>query len=167
MDKKIERQTFLTEAARLQRAIADKADAEQVAGIARGLAAGLLAAYPVPLAPKKAPDFARGATLFGQNCAACHGEAGDSHGPDAVKLDTPPIAFTDADRARQRSVFGLYQVITQGLDGTAMPSFESLSTDNRWALALYAGHSPFRTPLRRRGSGFGGRTLRFTGSTPI
>lgn len=140
---KPEQQALLSEAARLQRAIADKADAEQVAGIAHGLAAALLAAYPVPLAPKKAPDFARGATLFGQNCAACHGEAGDGHGPDAVKLDTPPIAFTDADRARQRSVFGLYQVITQGLDGTAMPSFDSLSTDDRWALAFYAGHFAF------------------------
>lgn len=140
---KPERQALLTEAAHLQHAIADKADAEQVAAITHGLAAALLAAYPVPLAPKKAPDFARGATLFGQNCAACHGEAGDGHGPDAVKLDTPPIAFTDAGRARQRSVFGLYQVITQGLDGTAMPSFDSLSTDDRWALALYAGHFAF------------------------
>lgn len=97
----------------------------------------------MPLAPNKAPDFPRGATLYGQNCAACHGETGDGHGPDAVKLDTPPIAFTDAGRARQRSVFGLYQVITQGLDGTAMPSFDSLPTDDRWALAFYAGHFTF------------------------
>ncbi|WP_245471409.1 cytochrome c/FTR1 family iron permease [Bradyrhizobium genosp. SA-3] len=140
---KPERQALATEAARLQRAIADKADPEQVAGIAHGLAAALLAAYPVPLAPNKLPDFARGATLFGQNCAACHGEAGDGHGPDAVKLDTPPIAFTDVDRARQRSVFALYQVITQGLDGTAMPSFDSLPTDDRWALAFYVGHFAF------------------------
>jgi len=131
------------EAARLQHAIADKADAEQVADIAHDLAAALLAAYPVPLAPKKAPDFARGATLFGQNCAACHGEAGDGHGQDAAKLDTPPIAFTDAERARQRSVFALYQVITQGLDGTAMASFDGLPTDDRWALAFYAGHFAF------------------------
>ncbi|MEZ2141818.1 cytochrome c/FTR1 family iron permease [Bradyrhizobium sp. DN5] len=140
---KPERQALATEAARLQGAIADKSDAEQVAAIAHGLAAALLAAYPVPLAPNKVPDFARGAALFGQNCAACHGDAGDGHGPDAVKLDTPPIAFTDAERARQRSVFALYQVITQGLDGTAMPSFEGLPTDDRWALALYAGHFAF------------------------
>jgi high-affinity iron transporter len=140
---KPERQALATEAARLQRAIADKADAEQVAGIAHGLAAALLAAYPVPLAPNKVPDFARGATLYGQNCAVCHGEAGDGHGPNAVKLDTPPIAFTDAERARQRSVFALYQVITQGLDGTAMPSFDGLPTDDRWALAFYAGHFAF------------------------
>jgi high-affinity iron transporter len=138
-----DRQALVTEAARLQRAIDDKADAEQVAGIAHGLAAALLAAYPVPLAPNKVPNIARGATLFGQNCAACHGEGGDGHGPDAGKLDTPPIAFTDVDRGRQRSIFGLYQVITQGLSGTAMPSFDSLSTDDRWALALYAGHFAF------------------------
>ena len=148
---KPERQALATEAARLQRAIADKADAEQVAGIARGLAAALLAAYPVPLAPNKVPDFTRGATLFGQNCAACHGEAGDGHGPDAVKLDTPPIAFTDAERARQRSVFALYQVITQGLDGAAMPSFEGLPTDDRWALAFYAGHFAFPDPAVAEG----------------
>ena len=140
---KPERQALLTEAARLQRAIADKVDAEQVASIAHGLAAALLAAYPVPLAPKTAPDLMRGATVFGQNCAACHGEAGDGHGPEAAKLDTRPIAFTDAERARQRSVFGLYQVITQGLDGTAMPSFDSLPIDDRWALAFYAGHFAF------------------------
>ncbi|MFV0122012.1 c-type cytochrome, partial [Staphylococcus aureus] len=77
---------------------------EQVAMIARGLAADLLRAYPVPLAPDKAPDIASGSALFKQNCAACHGMKGDGHGPDAAKLSTPPIAFTDAARARQRSV---------------------------------------------------------------
>jgi high-affinity iron transporter len=148
---KPERQALLTEAARLQRAIDGKAEAEQVAEIAHGLAAALLAAYPVPLAPNKVPDLARGAALFNQNCAVCHGEAGDGHGPDAAKLDTPPIAFTDADRARQRSVFALYQVITQGLDGTAMPSFGSLPAGDRWALAFYAGHFAFQDAAAAEG----------------
>ena len=140
---KPEQQALVTEAARLQRAIDSKAEAKEVAGIAQGLAAALLATYPVPLAPRKAPNTARGAALFAQNCATCHGEAGDGHGPDAAKLDNPPVAFTDADRARQRSVFALYQVITQGLDGTAMPSFDGLPTEDRWALAFYAGHFAF------------------------
>lgn len=143
LPSKPEQQALVTEAVRLQRAIGGKAEAEQVAEIARGLAARLLAAYPVPLAPNKVPNFARGAALFGQNCATCHGEAGDGHGPDTAKLDTPPIAFTDAERARQRSVFALYQVITQGLDGTAMPSFDGLPADDRWALAFYTGHFAF------------------------
>lgn len=140
---KPEKAALLGEADRLKRAIAGKAEPEQVAEIAHRLAADLLAAYPVPLAPAKAPDLARGTASFRQNCAACHGEAGDGHGPDAAKLDTPPIAFTDVDRARQRSVFGLYQVITQGLDGTAMASFKGLPADERWALAFYAGQFAF------------------------
>lgn len=107
----------------------------------------------MPLAPKKVPDLARGAASYGQNCTGCHGEVGDGRGPDAAKLDPPPVAFTDAERGRQRSVFALYQVITQGLDGTAMASFEGLPPDDRWALAFYAGVLP-DGPLQRteRGS---------------
>jgi len=127
----------------LRRAIADKADPARVAEISRGLAASLLAAYPVPLAPSTSPSFERGAALFDQNCAACHGANGDGHGPAAATLATPSIAFVDQDRARERSVFALYQVITQGLDGTSMASFARLSTADRWALALYAGHFAF------------------------
>ncbi|MBC9882312.1 c-type cytochrome [Bradyrhizobium sp. INPA01-394B] len=140
---KPEQEALLTEAGRLQRAIESKAEAEQVAEIAHGLATSLLAAYPVPLAPKKVPNFARGAALFAQNCASCHDATGDGQGPDAAKLNTPPVAFTDADRSRQRSVFALYLVITQGLDGTPMPSFDGLPADDRWALAFYAGHFAF------------------------
>lgn len=135
-----QKQTLQTGAAGLQKAIADKADATQVAGLAHTLGAQLLAAYPVPLAPKTPPTFARGKALFSENCASCHGLTGDGHGPAAAGLPTPPIAFTDAERARQRSVFALYQVITQGIDGTPMPSFGQLSDEDRWALALYAGH---------------------------
>src|SRR3546814_8994713 len=78
-------------------------------------------------------------TLYGQNCASCHGMSGDGRGPDAARLDPPPIAFSDAARARERSVFGLYQVIEQGLDGTAMQSFADLPAADRWALAFYTG----------------------------
>src|SRR3546814_7736191 len=97
-------------ATRLQGVIAAKGTPEEVARIAHGLAADLLKAYPVPLAPAKAPDLARGATLFAQNCASCHGMTGDGHGPDAVKLTTPPIAFSEVMRARQRTPFAPYPV---------------------------------------------------------
>ena len=82
-----------------------------------------------------------------RNPSARQDGAGDGHGPSADKLDTRPIAFTDVDRARQRSVFALYQVITQGLDGTAMPRFDGLPSDDRWALAFYAGHFAFPDPV--------------------
>lgn len=138
-----DRAALLASAAQLQREIADKAEPARVAATAHQLGAALLAAYPVPLAPARVPDLARGAALYQQNCAACHGAHGDGHGPAAAGLDTAPIAFTDRERARQRSLFALYQVITQGLDGTPMPSFSQLSTDDRWALAFYAGQFAF------------------------
>lgn len=138
-----ERAKLIEGATRLQAVIAAKGAPEEVARVAHGLAADLLKAYPVPLAPSKVPELARGATLFAQNCASCHGMTGDGRGPDAAKLTTPPIAFSELARARQRSPFALYQVIDQGIDGTAMQSFASLPGDDRWALAFYAGRFAF------------------------
>lgn len=120
-----------------------KAAPDDVAKAARTLGAHLLAAYPVPLAPSNLPDLARGAALYADNCASCHGLNGDGHGPDAAKLDPAPVAFRDAGRARERSPFALYQVIGQGLDGTAMRSFSELSSQDRWALAFYASRFAF------------------------
>ena len=137
------REQLIAGATRLRGVIAAKGAPEDVAGIAHGLAANLLKAYPVPLAPSNVPDLTRGASLFAQNCASCHGMTGDGHGPDAAKLKTPPIAFSEIVRARQRSPFALYQVIDQGIDGTAMQSFANLPSDDRWALAFYAGRFAF------------------------
>jgi high-affinity iron transporter len=123
----------------LQGAIARKAPPSKVAALAKSLKDDLLAAYPVPLAPAKAPDLARGAVLYAEQCASCHGAAGAGDGPAANDLKPPPVAFTDESRVKARSVFGLYQVIGQGLDGTSMASFAHLPSDDRWALAFYVG----------------------------
>ncbi|WP_066782034.1 cytochrome c/FTR1 family iron permease [Sphingomonas sp. CCH5-D11] len=148
---KPERAALIAGAARLQDVIARKGSPQDVALLAHNLAADLLRAYPVPLAPSAPPSFARGTTLFGSTCAACHGATGDGHGPNAAKLATPPIAFTDAERARQRSVFALYQVISQGIDGTAMQSFADLPSEDRWALAFRAGSFALTDEQAREG----------------
>lgn len=127
------------DAAALEAAIQSKAPPSEVSQHARNLARALLAAYPTPLAPRSAPNLARGASLYAEQCAACHGVTGAGDGPNAKGLNPPPIAFTDAGRAGERSLFGLYQVIGQGLDGTAMPSFAHLPEADRWALAFYVG----------------------------
>lgn len=142
---------LMKQAAALKAAIGAKRPPSEVADLARGLAGDLLTAYPVALAPSAAPDFARGATVYAENCASCHGDTGDGKGPASKGLDPPPIAFTDQDRARHRSVFGLYQVIEQGLDGTAMPSFAHLPQNDRWALAFYVGSLSQDEGARSRG----------------
>jgi high-affinity iron transporter len=135
---------LISEAEGFRSAVKAKASADDISNKAHTLGAHLLAAYPVALAPSVAPDFDHGAQLYSENCASCHGLAGDGKGPAAASLNPPPIAFADINRAKNRSVFGLYQVIGQGLDGTAMPSFAHLSDNDRWALAFYAGHFAFQ-----------------------
>jgi high-affinity iron transporter len=93
----------------------------------------------VPLAPTRAPNVSRGAALYAENCASCHGAKGEGPSREFANLDPPPIAFADRERARDRSIFGLYQVISQGLEGTAMQSYANLSEDDRWALAFHSG----------------------------
>lgn len=128
-----------------------KAPPETVAARARNLAGAVLAAYPTPLAPAKAPDLATGARLYAEQCASCHGASGRADGPGAKGLDPAPVAFADAERARERSLFGLYQVIGQGLDGTAMASFSHLTENERWALAFYAGGFAFDAQAAQAG----------------
>ena len=138
-------------AVELQRSIAAKAPPEYIHRQARSLASALLAAYPVPLAPAKGPDLARGAALYAQNCASCHGSSGDAKVPIAATMDPPPIAFTDRARARERSAFALYQVIDQGLEGTSMSSFRHLSEPDKWALAFHSGRFAYPPALAAEG----------------
>jgi len=138
-------------AASLQASVARKAAPPEIETQARGLAAQLIAAYPVPLAPRRMPDLARGQALYAENCASCHGSAGDAKTPLAATMDPPPIAFADRDRARERSLFGLYQVIDQGLEGTAMTSFGHLPEEDKWALAFAAGRFAYPAGLAEQG----------------
>ncbi len=140
---KPERAALQTGIGQLQAAIDAKADPATVARLARGLGAELLAAWPVPVAPAHPPDLERGVSLYQAQCASCHGTTGDGHGPAAGALEVPPIAFTDLERARERSLFALYQTITQGVDGTGMPSYAQLSSEDRWALAFVVGQFAF------------------------
>ncbi len=121
-------------------AIDAKRSPAEVAQKAHALADSLLLQYPVATAPAHAPDLARGALLYGQTCAACHGASGQGNGVAGLKLDPPPIDFTDRTRADQRSALSLYEVISQGVAGTSMASYaQQLSVDDRWALAYYVG----------------------------
>jgi len=134
---------LVQKAGQLKAAVENKAGESEVAALARDLASSLLGAYPVPVAPRKVPDLQRGSALYQAQCASCHGAEGRGDGPLAAKLDPAPIAFTDRERARERSLFSLHQSITRGVEGTSMPSFAALSDEERWALAFFISSMAF------------------------
>lgn len=142
---------LLAQATDLERNISSRQTPERVAAQAHELAATLLRIYPVPLAPNEAPDLQRGMALYATSCSGCHGALGAGDGPAASTLDPKPVAFTDIDRARVRTPFGYYQVITQGLDGTSMTSFSNLSDADRWALAFFVSTLSFDEADRHAG----------------
>ena len=63
-------------AGQLRAAVQAKATADDVAQLAHQAAQLLVAAYPMPVAPAKAPDIKKGSQLFQQICASCHGASG-------------------------------------------------------------------------------------------
>lgn len=129
---------LVAKAQRLLGAIEAKAPGAEVSGLARQVAADVVRIYSVAVAPRRAPDLARAATLFQQQCASCHGAQGRGDGPAAQGMDPPASNFHDAARMGQRSPYGLYNTITLGVGGTPMRAFTELSDADRWALAFFA-----------------------------
>lgn len=132
-------------------AIEAKTDPKPVADLAHRLADDLLESYPIGAVPASPPDIDRAMLLYARQCAACHGPTGQGDGPAAASLNPSPIAFTDANRAALRSPFALYEAISQGIQGTAMTSFASLSEEDRWALAFYVGGLAYSPESRAQG----------------
>ena len=96
--------SLVADAQALNQLIHRKAPTDEVAGHARSLGNALLSAYSTPLAPTAAPDLAKGAAIYRDQCSACHGASGAGDGPAAVAINPPPIAFTDRARARTQPV---------------------------------------------------------------
>jgi mono/diheme cytochrome c family protein len=80
---------------------------------------------------------ARGRTLFLEHCALCHGVRGDGRGERREGLTNSPRDFTSADWRRSTSPGRVLFAVREGLAGTSMPAWKSLSDDDAWAVAAY------------------------------
>jgi mono/diheme cytochrome c family protein len=80
---------------------------------------------------------ARGAVIFDKNCAICHGIRGDGHGFRSQALSERPRAFTDRSWRERTSPRHVYYAIREGVSGTPMPSWRSLSEEQSWDLVAY------------------------------
>ncbi len=134
---RLEKDALAASAANIATLIADKGDSANVLKGARTLQRGLIKAYRIQIAPTRAPDLGNAVMLYQSNCAACHGAAGDGNGPQAAALEPRPTNFQDHARQFKRSLYGLYNTITLGVEGTSMQAFDSLRAEERWALAFF------------------------------
>lgn len=101
----------------------------------------------IPEAPKwlKEPDrIAAGKVIFMQNCAACHGPEAKGDGPAISGLKDiwgHPAQPSDLRQPHLRSGNNsrdLFLVLSTGLDGTPMASFESVLTpEKRWEVIAW------------------------------
>jgi len=79
---------------------------------------------------------ANGKQVFQVNCQTCHGPEGKGNGPASTALNPKPRNFTAATGWKQgRKPSQIFHTISTGLGG--MPSFASLSTDDRWSVVHY------------------------------
>jgi len=127
-------------------------------GVARdsvALADDLARAGGLGRSPRTPPDLAQGAELFRQACSACHGTDGSGDRAVAAQLRPPAADLRSGDRMEAYSPFRAYNLLALGIEGTAMPSFPTLTEPERWALAFHlltlkqpaCDHAPPRASL--------------------
>jgi mono/diheme cytochrome c family protein len=87
--------------------------------------------------------MALGKQIYSQQCAACHGVGGRGDGEAAYLLYPKPRNFVAA-KYRLVSTWDrvptdqdLFDTITRGMPGSAMPSWGHLPADQRWGLVYY------------------------------
>src|SRR5205823_628052 len=87
----------------------------------------------------------QGRELYGRaKCWECHGESGRGDGPSAAHLKDDldrPIRPTDFTRGQLKGgahAVDVFRTMTNGLDGTPMPSFaDTMSDAERWAISYF------------------------------
>ena len=134
----------------LKTAIDEKSSSANIRQLTNDLRSVLLALSPQLSLPKTLLERSQSTQVYLKNCSACHGALGKGNGPLSHNLLPTPTDFTDKNRANNRSIMGLYDAITNGLDGTAMKEFTNLNTQERWSLAFFVGSLAFEDKPQSR-----------------
>lgn len=135
--------SLTADALQLQQSIADKSSLDVIQGLSQKIRNQLLSQSPALVLPTQLLAKENVKQLFIENCSTCHGDLGQGDGPLAKSLSPEPTNFTDQERALNRSLLGLYDAISDGLDGSAMRAFSELNDQQRWSLAFYVGSLAF------------------------
>jgi len=78
----------------------------------------------------------RGQELYDKLCVQCHGATGQGNGPASRGLNPPPRNFTSREGwINGYQLPGIFKTLSEGIEGSAMASFNYLSKTDRMALA--------------------------------
>ena len=78
-----------------------------------------------------------GKRIYNTNCAFCHGDKGLGDGSAGKGLQPPPRNLVEGKWKHGGNSISLYKTITQGMPGTSMASYSSLSPAERWSLVHF------------------------------
>ena len=130
---------LIEQAKTLSALIKNKEAVDSVRIITGSMRQKIISAYHVQVIPHILPNLKQAAILYANQCISCHGVTGLGDGPLSAGMEPPPINFNDRERYEQRTLHGLYNTISHGLDGSAMRAYSELSEHERWSLAFYVG----------------------------
>ena len=136
--------TVKAQAKTLHTAIANKASVADVRAASSALRESLLTFMPQLSLPTSLLPVEQTKALFATNCSMCHGPSGQGDGPLAKNLSPEPTNFTDEERATNRSLMGLFDAVSNGIDDTPMVAFTQFNEQQRWSLAFYVGSLAFK-----------------------
>jgi len=102
-------------------------------------------ARPIPVSteqanpiPPNSESVAAGQAVFTVHCVSCHGETGKGDGPLGVVLNPRPADLSQHAIPGVHTDAQLYEWITDGFPGSAMPAWKSrLSDTDRWNLVNF------------------------------
>ena len=123
---------------KLRQSVEARAESEVVRRRAGKLVRGVSDEFNVTAFPATPPRYSSGKSLYQTSCIRCHGQTGAGDGPSVAeeKMDPEPRSFRD-QRVNTIPPHQVFNAVTFGVEGTAMPSHETLSVQERWDVSFY------------------------------
>jgi len=78
-----------------------------------------------------------GGVIYAANCAICHGSNGDGYGERREGMNPPPANLRLPPWSDAKSAGKVFIVIRNGVRGSAMPAWPSLTDQQIWNVVAY------------------------------